>query len=110
MNEFASADALAEANKNVELAEATERLFKNKDFKKVIGESYFNEEAVRLVHLMSDSNMQTPELQQSIHKQMIAIGVFHDYLNTLATRAGMARRAVEADEATRDEILAEEAI
>ena len=36
MNEFASADALAEANKNVELAEATERLFKNKDFKKVI--------------------------------------------------------------------------
>ena len=35
MNEFASADALAEANKNDDIAEATERQFKNKDFKKV---------------------------------------------------------------------------
>ena len=43
MNEFASADALAEANKNVELAEATERLFKNKDFKKVIIDLYIRE-------------------------------------------------------------------
>ena len=43
MNEFASADALAEANKNVELAEATERLFKNKDFKKVSIDLYIRE-------------------------------------------------------------------
>ena len=95
------------AQKTVDLGDALDRLRNNKDFKKVIGEAYFNEESIRLVHLMSDSNMQSPEIQQSIHKQMIAIGVFHDFLNTLATRANMARRSVEADEATRDEILAE---
>ena len=97
------------AQKTVDLGDALDRLRNNRDFKKVIGEAYFNEEAVRLVHLMSDANMQSPEIQHSIHKQMIAIGVFHDFLNTLATRADMARRSVAADEATRDELLAEDA-
>ena len=95
------------AQKTVDLGDALDRLRNNKDFKKVIGEAYFNEEAIRLVHLMSDGNMQSPEIQQSIHKQMIAIGVFHDFLNTLSIRADMARRSVAADEATRDEMLAE---
>jgi hypothetical protein len=95
------------AQKTVDLGESLERLRNNRDFKKVIAEGYFEQEAIRLVHLMSDSNMQTPESQQSIHNQMIAVGGFRDYLETLATRAGMARRAVEADESTRDEILAE---
>lgn len=109
-NELQQLDAsIKHAQQTVDLGNALERLRNNKDFKKVIGEAYFNEESIRLVHLMSDSNMQSPESQQSIHNQMVAIGVFHDFLNTLATRAGMARRSVEADEATRDEILAEEA-
>ena len=38
---------------------------------------------------------------------MIAVGMFREFLETLTTRSHMARRAVEADEATRDEILAE---
>lgn len=99
--------SIKHSQKTVDLGDALERLRNNRDFKKVIGEAYFTEEAVRLVHLMSDSNMQSPELQQSIHKQMIAIGVFHEFLNNLAIRAGMARRSIAADEATRDEILAE---
>ncbi len=95
------------AQKIVDMGDALDRLRNNRDFKKVIGEGYFEQEAIRLVHLMSDSNMQSPEIQQSIHKRMIAVGMFREFLETLATRANMARRAVEADEATRDEILAE---
>ena len=97
------------AQKIVDMGDALERLRNNRDFKKVIGDGYFEQEAIRLVHLMSDSNMQSPETQQSIHKQMIAVGVFREFLETLNVRANMARRAVEADEATRDEILAEDA-
>ena len=95
------------AQKIVDMGDALDRLRNNRDFKKVIGEGYFEQEAIRLVHLMSDSNMQSPEIQQSIHKQMIAVGMFREFLETLTTRSNMARRAVEADEATRDEILAE---
>lgn len=98
---------IKQAQKIVDLGDALERLRNNRDFKKVIGEGYFEQEAIRLVHLMSDANVQTPEMQQAIHKQMIAIGCFHEFLNTLAIRAGMARRAVEADENTRDELMAE---
>ena len=97
------------AQKIVDMGDALDRLRNNRDFKKVIGEGYFEQEAIRLVHLMSDGNMQSPEIQQSIHKQMIAVGMFREFLETLTTRANMARRAVEADEATRDEILAEDA-
>jgi hypothetical protein len=43
MNEFSNAESLEQANRNVELAEATERLFKNKDFKKVIIDLYIRE-------------------------------------------------------------------
>ena len=99
---------IKQAQKMADLGDALERLRNNRDFKKVIEEGYFKDEAVRLVHLMSDSNMQSPEIQTSIHKQMIAVGVFRDYLETLNTRADMARRSVAADEATRDEILADE--
>ena len=95
------------AQKIVDMGDALDRLRNNRDFKKVIGDGYFEQEAIRLVHLMSDSNMQSLEIQQSIHKQMIAVGMFREFLETLTARANMARRAVEADEATRDEILAE---
>ena len=98
---------ISQAKELADLGTSLERLRNNRDFKKVIGEGYFEQEAIRLVHLMSDSNMQSPEIQQSIHKQMIAVGMFREFLETLTTRANMARRAVEADEATRDEILAE---
>ena len=98
---------IKQAQKIVDLGDALERLRNNRDFKKVIGEGYFEDEAIRLVHLMADSNMQTPEMQASIHKQMIAIGGFRDFLETLGIRANMARNSVAADEATRDEVLAE---
>lgn len=99
--------SIKHAQKTVDLGNALARLRNNRDFKKVIEEGYFEQEAIRLVHLMADSNMQSPESQESIRKQMIAVGGFRDYLDTLDMRAGMARRSVTADEATRDEILAE---
>ena len=98
---------IKQAQKMVDLGNALERLKSNRDFKKVVQEGYFEQEAIRLVHALSDPNMQNPEAQQSIHKQMISIGGFSDYLNTLTALSGMARRSVESDEATRDEILAE---
>ena len=100
-------NSIKQSQKIVDLGDALDRLRNNRDFKKVIIEGFFEQEAIRLVHLLSDSNMQSPEMQTSIHKQMIAIGGFRDYLDTLNVRAGMARRSVEADEATRDEILQE---
>lgn len=99
---------IQEAKKIVAIGDSLERLRHNVDFKKVISEGFFKEEAIRLVHLKADQNMQTPERQQSIIRQMDAIGALNDYFQTLFYRADMAQKAIEADEQARDEILQEE--
>lgn len=99
--------SIKQTQKLVDLGDALERLRNNRDFKKIVIEGYFEQEAIRLVHLMSDPNMQSVESQQSIHNQMIAVGVFRDYLNTIDIQAQMAGRALIADEQTRDELLSE---
>lgn len=100
---------IKEARRIVDLGESLERLRSNRDFKKVIVEGYFEQEAIRLVHLKADPSMQSAESQKSIVSQMDAIGSLHQYFNTVYQKASLARKAIAADEETRDEILAEEA-
>ena len=99
--------SIKQSQKVVDLGESLERLVNNRDFKKVILEGYFEQEAIRLVHLKSDDNMQSYESQEAIEKQMTGIGAFSTYLSTLRTRAQMAVNAVAADEQTRNELLEE---
>ena len=89
----------------VELGRCLQKLRSNADFKKVILNGYFEQEAIRLVHLKADPNMQTADKQESIIKQMDAIGAFAEYLNTLAAKAAWAVRGLESDEETRAELL-----
>ena len=98
---------IKQSQKIVDLGESLERLRSNRDFKKVILEGYFEQEAIRLVHLKADPNMQTQERQQSILLQMDAIGSLNQYFNTLYMRATMANKAIVSDEQMRDELLAE---
>lgn len=99
---------IKEARKIAEVGTALERLQSNRDFKKVVLEGYFEQEAVRLVHLKAEPAMQKPEMQQSILTQMDAIGSFAQYLDTVLHKASLATKAIASDEETRDEILAEE--
>ena len=98
---------IKEAQKMVDLGAAVQRLATNRDFKKVVMEMYFEKEAVRLVHLKAAPSMQGKEQQDSIVKEMDAIGSFYQFLRTLEIQAEMARRAVEDGETLREEILAE---
>lgn len=95
------------AKKTVATAKSVERLRKNRDFKQVVLDGFFQDEAVRLVTLKADPNLQSAENQESIIKQMDAIGAFQQYLNTCLALGNMAEKALEEDEATREEILAE---
>ncbi len=100
---------IREARKAVEFGNALERLKANKDFKKVFTEGYFEQEAVRLVHLKADPAMQSVDSQKSIVSQMDAIGAVRQYLDTGLRIAALAARQISADEETLEEILAEEA-
>ena len=91
----------------IAMGEALVRLMANRDFKQVIDVGYFEQEAIRLVHLKADPNMQSAESQRNILMQMDAIGSLNQYLQLVDFRATMAHKAIAADEEARDEILAE---
>lgn len=95
---------IKQAQEMVELGNALDRLVHSRDFIDVVKEGYLKKEAVRLVHLKADPNMQTPERQASIVQQIDAIGAFTGYLNIVGQRADMARKAIEEDEATLEEL------
>ena len=89
----------------IDLGASVERLKSHRDFKKVIIDGYFKDEAVRLVHLKADPNMQTPDRQASIIRDMDAIGAFASYLNITLVMADRAAQAIEADTLTIAELL-----
>ena len=97
---------IQQAKKIVDLGDAMTRLLSNRDFKKIFLEGYFKDEAVRLVHLKADFNMQEPERQANLIRMIDAIGITEQYCRTITMQADMANKAMQADEETRDELLA----
>lgn len=100
-------NSIKQSDELIELGNCLERLRNNRDFIKVVKEGYFEQEAIRLVHLKSDSNMQSEQAQRNILKQIDAIGNLSEYLATLQFKVGMAHKAKASDEEMRDELLAE---
>lgn len=98
---------IAEARKIVDFGHALERLQNNADFKKVVKEGYFKDEAIRLVHAKSNPNLQSADSQRFIIQQMDAIGSLTQYFDMVFHKASLAAKAIDADEEARDEILAE---
>lgn len=100
--------SISSAKQHVELDKALERLESNRDFKAVITEGYLEKEAVRLVHLKSDPQMQTPDRQAAVSAQIDSIGGLVQYFRTVSQLAKLAVKSIAADESERDELLAEE--
>lgn len=92
----------------VERGLALQRLKANKDFKLVVLEGYFKDEAVRLVHLKADPAMQTEDKQKSVLNQIDAIGAVSSYLQTVLFLAEQSAKNISADEQMIEELAAEE--
>jgi len=100
-------NSIKQAKQLIELGDALNRLRGNRDFKKIVLEGYFENEAIRLVHLRSDPNMQSADRQKAINVQLDSVGTFAQYLQTIAIQAAMASRGLDADEQTRAELIEE---
>lgn len=99
---------IKEAQEMVDLGKALERLMKNRDFTRVIKEGYLDHEAVRLVHMKADPQMQTPERQAAILRDIDGIGCLTGYFQKIRLFALQAANAIEAGEQAIEEIRAEE--
>lgn len=98
---------IREARKLVDAGTALERLRENRDFQKIVLEGYFRDEAIRLVHLKTDPNMQSDERQRSILTQMDGIGALNGYFSMVLHQSYMAKKGILADEEAIEDIMNE---
>lgn len=102
--------SIEQAKAHIELGNALERLRSNRDFRTVIQRGFLETEAVRLVHEKAEAPYQSLDEQRRILSRIDAIGYLRQYLLGLEGQAEQARKTLEQDEQTRDEILAEDSI
>lgn len=100
--------SIEQAKELIELGKALDRLLVGPDFKLVVLDGYFKDEASRVVLMKAEPNMQNPAAQADLDRQIIAIGEFRQYLSNIRWRANQAKMAITDGEAVREEILAEE--
>lgn len=87
-------DNMKELQEMVDLGNSLEKLLKNRDFKKVIEKEYLREEAIRLVHLKADANMQNEQGQKRVLRDLDAIGSFTQFLDLVRQKAEAAKEAM----------------
>jgi uncharacterized protein with PhoU and TrkA domain len=83
-----------EAKATIELSKALDRLSNNRDFKKVVLEGYFKDEAVRLVLTKANPACSDESIQKAIVRDIDAIGSFRQYLGQIQHNAEMAKKAL----------------
>ncbi len=83
------------------------KLTANTDFKELILEGYFEQEASRLVLLKASPNMQDDAAQKAIILAIDSIGHFRQHLYTIMHVGRMAQKALADDEETREQLLSE---
>jgi hypothetical protein len=98
---------IKESQQVVDLANSFDRLTSNRDFRKIILEGYFKDEAIRLVHLKADPAMQTAVHQANIIKDIDAIGSLSGYFRTLVQKGNLAKKSIASAEEARDELVNE---
>ncbi|GEK52354.1 hypothetical protein [Vreelandella venusta] len=108
-------EAIEEINININAAKkfvargkSLQRLLKNRDFKDLINEGYFKDEAVRLVHLRSNPDFADDASRKMIETSMDGIASLLQYCRTVEHNAMLAEKAIEADEQARDELMGED--
>lgn len=92
-----------QAKECIALRDALVRLENNKDFELLFREEFFKNEAIRLVHLKSDRNMQTEEAKSSIERGMAAVGYLGEFFNKVHQFGEMADNATEDADELREE-------
>ena len=98
---------IKQAKEAVDLKDSVLKLQKNKDFKAVINEGYFENQASRLVLLKADPSMQSDRDQKEIDNNIIAIGYLRQYLSSLVQLGYKAEREVLDAEEAKQELIAE---
>ena len=98
--------SMAEAKHFIDIKKSVEKLFRNRELKKVILEYYFKEEAARLV--MAKSSNLNEEQKKLIDCMIYGIGALSNFFDSVHQRGMQAEEALREDEDARTAILQED--
>ena len=96
--------SIEQAKEMIAQADSVERLYKNRDFKKVILEGYFEKEPVRLVKAKANPALATEETQNRIDKEIIGIGILEQYFYKTLTLGNQAKNSLVEYESMLEEL------
>ena len=106
-------DSVIEDNKKkIEKGKALDRLMKNPDFKEIILDGYFETEAKKLFHILTDPTGATPYTEETIRMKLASISDFkgyvgtEDYPGTIKVEAEQAPHNILREEQYRIEVTA----
>lgn len=98
-----------QAERSVKLLDALNRLRSNPDFQFLIVDTYFKEEASRLVMLKADASFQSEERKSLLADSMAGISSLNMFFNSITQMGQLSRDSLTEYENAAEEILAEEA-
>jgi hypothetical protein len=100
--------SIDQAKQFIEKREILKRLETNEDFKKLIMDEYLEKEAVRLVSLLMDNEMQGEQEQDMISKELYAISSLRLFFRNIYGLAAQMESKIERSEKVLDELRTEE--
>ena len=96
--------SIKNAEHNIDLGEALQKLVKNASFKKVILEGYFEKEASRVVLLKAEPSMDSDKTQKALDDSITSIGGLRQYFRTLTAVSNQSKKALQDYRITLDEL------
>jgi len=99
--------SIEHARELIERGQMAERLSRNNEFRKLVLEGYFVNEAARLALLYSDPNIPN-EMRENLLRDISAPGCFKRYLSSIVQMGHVAQRELREHMETLDEIRAED--
>lgn len=103
--ELAQIDERIESlQKDIQLGKDLEALHENEQFKNVILDSYFEDEAKRIFGLLTNPTPLKREQIENLNDKLATIRVFKEYFQTLLINANMAPEQIEEEEEFRKKI------
>lgn len=99
--------SIEEARKYVQRGKEALALSDIPEFKRLVLEGYFVEEASRLALLFSDPQL-SDEQREYVHRDLIGVGAFKRYLSTIVQQGRIASNEIDSMQDTLEEIRAEE--
>lgn len=98
---------IKQAKDAIALKDAVVKLSNNREFRKIITEGYFKNEAARLTHLFSDPTILLNNQQEMVRNDLLGIGGLERYLRVLVQQGNAAQDALMEQEETLDELRSE---